>query len=314
MNGEKLGPNDNRFLLELASDTKIADKNFKNFLSTVDTSGDLMLQYQNHLQSTSTVISKFGATLKTVVSNMSIVAGVTLAIKGAAWAFDQVVHRQENLNNKATESVEAYKSLQGEVNNLNQELKTTTSQMQELSKKPGLTFVEQDDLERLKSSNEELERSIKLRELDAKIAADTARDDVIESLNNTSAYISYVGWENADTTNSQDELEKMSQSNSSKGTILENVEKQLADYDRYVAQKEALEKRLNEIQIAHPEDYIYNLDYNNMDAATVTLQGWIDKIEAELNASSKEINQFKQSLDPAQDSDLINSINKFQEE
>ena len=193
MNGEKLGPNDNRFLLELASDTKIADKNFKNFLSTVDTSGDLMLQYQNHLQSTSTVISKFGATLKTVVSNMSIVAGVTLAIKGAAWAFDQVVHRQENLNNKATESVEAYKSLQGEVNNLNQELKTTTSQMQELSKKPGLTFVEQDDLERLKSSNEELERSINLRELDAKIAADTARDDVIESLNNTSAYISYVG-------------------------------------------------------------------------------------------------------------------------
>ena len=292
MNGEKLGPNDNRFLLELASDTKIADKNFKNFLSTVDTSGDLMLQYQNHLQSTSTVISKFGATLKTVVSNMSIVAGVTLAIKGAAWAFDQVVHRQENLNNKATESVEAYKSLQGEVNNLNQELKTTTSQMQELSKKPGLTFVEQDDLERLKSSNEELERSINLRELDAKIAADTARDDVIESLNNTSAYISYVGWENADTTNSQDELEKMSQSNSSKGTILENVEKQLADYDRYVAQKEALEKRLNEIQIAHPEDYIYNLDYNNMDAATVTLQGWIDKIEAELNASSKEINQL----------------------
>ena len=314
MNGEKLGPNDNRFLLELASDTKIADKNFKNFLSTVDTSGDLMLQYQNHLQSTSTVISKFGSTLKTIISNMAIVAGITLAIKGAAWAFDQVVHRQENLNNQATESVEAYKSLQGEVNNLNQELKTTATQMQELSKKPGLTFVEQDDLQNLKSSNEELERSIKLKETEAKIAANKARKDVLKSLNNTFTHVSYVGWEEANTTNSQAELEKMSQYNNSSGTFLENAKKQLEDYDRYVAQKEALEKRLTEIKTAHPNNYTQNLDYNNMDAATVTLKGWISDVEVELNASSNEIDEFKQSLDPTQDSDLINSINEFQDE
>ena len=59
-------------LLKFADSMGGVDDNFKKFLSTADTSGDLMTQYQKHLQSASTATSKFGAAIKSAAINIGI--------------------------------------------------------------------------------------------------------------------------------------------------------------------------------------------------------------------------------------------------
>lgn len=289
------------------------DEQFFKFAKQADLSGDVLQQYKEYVASSSTATAKFAATLKSVAANLAIMFAVSLAIKGIAWAYDEIVRRQENLNKKAADSTEAYEAIQNEVQRLNQELDTANSRIQELNEKSNLTFVEQDELQKLKDTNEELERTLKLKEADANIASKKARKDTLDALENKTSYKSYTGWENTDTTDYQYGLEKMSLSKSSSGTTLENVQKQLADYDRYITQKEALDKRLFDMKIANPEYYMYDAEYSTLQAASDTLDGWISKLELGLSETNDTLSQFKDSLDPSQDTELIASINNFQD-
>lgn len=65
------------------------DTQFKKFLSTVDTSKDIMSQYQTYLETTGSTLSRMGTTLKNVAANMGIMLAASLAIKGIAYLWDK---------------------------------------------------------------------------------------------------------------------------------------------------------------------------------------------------------------------------------
>ena len=68
------------------------------------------------------------------------------------------------------ESSQEVKDLQDDINSLNDKLTTTKTRIEELLKKPSLTIVEQNELDRLQKTNAELERKIQLQERALQIA------------------------------------------------------------------------------------------------------------------------------------------------
>lgn len=151
---------------------EITNDSLKSFLQTWDGTGDIAESYQNHLQQASTSTSKFASTLKNVAANMAIMLAINAGIKLIAWTYDQVAHRQENLNNAAIESVNAFKEVESQIDSTNSELKTTENRINELEGKPSLSFVEQEELRKLREANEGLNRSVKLLEAKEKVAGE----------------------------------------------------------------------------------------------------------------------------------------------
>lgn len=90
-----------------------------------------------------------------------IIAGLTAAViaLGAAFAiYDAVTISHDEYIEKLEEETEALKSIQSELQTVQSELKTTSSRMDELQAKGTLSFVEEEELNRLKEQTAELER------------------------------------------------------------------------------------------------------------------------------------------------------------
>lgn len=111
---------------------------FKQFLSTVDTSGDVFTQYQVYLKNTSSTLTKLGSTLKSVAANMAIMLAVSLAVKGAMYVWDE-------LNTTLEEQKEIVSKLESEISALKEEEQSLLS----LQDKGGLTQAEQARLDYL---------------------------------------------------------------------------------------------------------------------------------------------------------------------
>ena len=135
----------------LAKAVGYTDDNFVKFLKDTNYSEKTLENYQQYMQKANSATSKFSATLKSVAANMGIMFAATLVIKGIAWVIDEVVHRQDKLNDAASASIDEYNALKGELDSINAELKTTQDRISELENKPKLSFVEQEELEKLRS-------------------------------------------------------------------------------------------------------------------------------------------------------------------
>lgn len=116
-----------------------------------------------------------GKSLLSSFANGAISAGITWLVStlaGAAIdAIDKWIHRVEYAEKAINESIDTYKNADNELKNLNQELKDTNDKINELQSKDSLTIVEQDELQTLKETNDELERKIRLKEREKELAA-----------------------------------------------------------------------------------------------------------------------------------------------
>lgn len=223
----------------------------------------------------------------------------------------RLLHQFEIAEEKATESREAYEELTSEIKNLNDELSTTAERISELESKDSLSFVEQDELNKLQKASDLLERQIELKEIDQKIAAKQAREDAVDALNVKSTYVSRQGWTDLDSTDVQYQLEGMNLSTAHRGTVAENAIKQLEDYERYVEHREALNKRLEDLKLDYGEDYISVPEYGSILASIDTYDTWIRNLEDIMSDSAMSITQMRSSLDPTEDAYLISSIDSF---
>lgn len=89
---------------------------------------------------------------------------ISLLIKGFTWALDELIVTLDEQKQKLDEAVTAYEESKSELEQINDELKTTGERIDELNGKENLTFTEQDELEKLIKTNDELERKIYLLE------------------------------------------------------------------------------------------------------------------------------------------------------
>lgn len=113
-------------------------------------------------------ISMISATAKAKILAIAINAlaglAISLAFKGITWAIDELIVTLDEQKEKLDEAVTAYEESKSELEKINDELKTTSERIDELNGKENLTFTEQDELEKLIKTNDELERKIYLLE------------------------------------------------------------------------------------------------------------------------------------------------------
>ena len=77
---------------------------------------------------------------------------------------DRVYNAEKYAKKALDESADKVDEVRSEIDSLNSELKTTQDRIDELNAKENLTLVEQDELNRLKETNDELERELRLKQ------------------------------------------------------------------------------------------------------------------------------------------------------
>lgn len=114
---------------------------------------------------------------------------IILVASAVAIAVTAISAYRKHIEDVRREAQETYQKIQGEVDSLNSELETTQSRIEELLSKDSLTLVEQDELNRLTTANDELQRQIELKERSLQIAqatnAKVFRESVEDIMNHT---------------------------------------------------------------------------------------------------------------------------------
>lgn len=288
------------------------DFDMRSYLSGLNGAEATMKGYTASLNASKT--ATMALKLETVALNMALNMGITAAITAGIWAigkaYDYVAHNVDNLKEKAEESAQAYEDAKNEVESLNDELKTTNSRIDELEAKDHLSFIEQEELQKLKDANAELERSIQLAEIKADTAGKQSRADALKALGAESYYGSYEGID-LDKSSIYEGYQNIGTMIGGRGTVMENAIKQLADYNRYLEERKKIEQQIADIEQKNPTGYQDQADYAMLTNAKKQYDSWILESENALSEMSGNLTNFKKSLDPSQDAELISSINSF---
>lgn len=125
-----------------------------------------VIKYNNGLKSltVSSKLAKIGTAALVTSLNMLISLGATLAITALVKAIDNHIHRVEKAKEAVADSRSEYEEATSDLESMNSELDDTNAKMKELENKESLSFTDKEELDKLKEQNNELERSIALKE------------------------------------------------------------------------------------------------------------------------------------------------------
>lgn len=135
------------------------------------------------IANTVTQVNALGGGLSGLWGVMSAhpVAMVTAGVVAAVGAWNLYQSTVKSANEKMEKSFSSYEQAQSEVENVNNELLTTQSRIDELNAKQSLTFVEQSELDKLQEANEKLQLQLDLREKEEQKAARQAAQDTLSA-------------------------------------------------------------------------------------------------------------------------------------
>lgn len=115
-----------------------------------------------------------------IIQAHPIIAAVT-AITALVGALKYMSEAGERANQKMRDSVEAYNSSQSQIENVNNELLTTQTRIDELNAKESITLVEQAELDKLYETNEQLLIEIDSLKQAAAISAQESVDNAVKA-------------------------------------------------------------------------------------------------------------------------------------
>lgn len=101
-------------------------------------------------------IASIGMKALEVAMNIGVMLAVSAAIKLVTWGIDQLIHRSENLRKKQSELYDSYKESKDSLDEINNELKTNVERMKELQGLSDPTYVDKQELGKLKQATNEL--------------------------------------------------------------------------------------------------------------------------------------------------------------
>lgn len=248
--------------------------------------------------------------------NMAITAGITAAVWAMGKAYDAVVNRVKNLREAAEESAQTYEDLKSDIENINDEMKTTSDRIDELNKKDHLSFIEQDELQKLKETNEELERQLANKQALANVEKDNARE---KALNYFDANVDvgkgitlerYAGWD----------MSQVRSGNERYGHTIEDVytgsqaevaKQQAEDYLKLLEEQKQVEQEILDIQTKNPSNYEDLNEYQNVLRHGKAVEDQINSLKTSMTTFMTDFSKLDDSLDPEKDKALIALIKDF---
>lgn len=301
-------------------------------MTTTELLGTAFLGLAAKIKTATVTLAKF---LFTTPAGWAILA--VAAITSVIAAYNEFGPTHENYIEKLEEETEALKSVQNELKSVQSELKTTKDRIDELNAKDNLSFVEQEELDRLERVSAELERQEKILLAQEKRARNKQIDAALKAagtdhnLNNTTqsamfatanAYAassqdaSFVGsmpyaagLQNPNTT-LQSDTNKYESALHALKTAKEDLEKAEIELENttYDAESKEYKKLEKAVEKAQNRVNKYNDTIDSMDEAWQTEYGEIGYVEDATTESEKKWNEYyRQHQDYLYQQALINN-------
>ncbi len=188
--------------------------------------------------SLSAAMKGLGASIKAAwISNPIgvIITGVSAAVGLVTMGISKLKQKQEETRQAMQEAKQEYQDLASELDSLNEELKATRERLEELDAVGyhNLSLVEQEEYDRLKSTNKELEREYRIKEALAKIKAKEVADNALKILDSKSEgtidnYVYGAGRKKLDQIDSLNEYLNLAEQQKQN---LEEIQQELKDYE-----------------------------------------------------------------------------------
>jgi uncharacterized protein YoxC len=247
-----------------------------------------------------------------IAGNMIVTWGVSKVLEATADSLDKIINRIKTLRENVNESTQSYEELQSNIEDINDEMKTTSDRIDELNKKDHLSFVEQDELQRLRDTNEELERRLANKQALANVEKDKAHDDAVKLFNaQTDGRVSrYTGWDMSQVTAGN---ARYGQANEDvyAGSQAEVAKQQAEDYLKLLEEQKQVEKEILDIQTKNPSNYEKLDEYQNAIQHGNALKGQIEILKKSMSSFMDDVTNFESNLDPEKDKALIALIKDF---
>ena len=181
----------------MAQYNKLAEKGISNqneYAKAIATTNPKLGSYLTSLNGAKAGMSGYaiqlaGATLKTVALQAATMAldaalsmGISLAIQGIIWAWNQLTKAEENNRQKLEDLKSKYEEFESKIKSIQDEMATAAQRIAELNAKDNLTFVEQEELDKLKETNDELKRQQDLLEQSKKLAQNDVNKEFVATM------------------------------------------------------------------------------------------------------------------------------------
>lgn len=127
-------------------------------------------------------LAEIGVKALRIAENALINLGIGLAIQGVIWAWNKLTKAEENNREKLEDLKSKYEEFESKIKSIQDEMATTAQRIAELNAKDNLTFVEQEELDRLKETNAELKRQQDLLEQSNKLAQNDVNKQFVKTM------------------------------------------------------------------------------------------------------------------------------------
>lgn len=260
-----------------------------------------------NMGSAATLKLKIQTVALNVALNMGIVAaitaGITVLTKGielGAEAIDNYVHRLEKAKEAAEDAKESYDETASKFESLNDELKTTQSRIDELNGKDHLSFVEQEELNKLQATSAELKQQIEYyREL-KELMFGKARDKANKYFDTETSTKRYEGW---------DSNSSLADYSTTKENPLQRAEKDVEQYSKLLERQKELNAEITKYKTEHVDDVFQSQELNDKTSELAIVDKQLAELKERLVDSNGDFVKFKADLDSLGDKNKIDKIN-----
>lgn len=247
-----------------------------------------------------------------MIVGMLIAEGIQLAIT----AIDNWIHRVEKANDAMDEAVSEYDSVKTALKDTTSQLEEQNKRIDELNKKDKLTYVEQEELDKLKEATRQLELQKNIEEKEKANSAREAADKTVTAFNKQYGK-GDIDKNAVDTQLAQSKATGVFQEARNSDDIVGN----LASFEYYTEQMEKTQRRYNKALKSGSKDDIKYYEENLQDCIDT-----VDEYTTSLNNNIEDLTKKKNNLQDAYDnavkkksngeslsSDEKNTISKYQE-
>ena len=159
---------------------------FKAYISTVNDGTANVKDYRQSLEDAGEYQKTFSSTAKSILANAAtgflVAGGIQLGLAALTKVADELMFKQDQLQEKADASASAYSSTVSEIESINSELATTQTRIDELKAQDKLLPGDEAELTRLEQQNSLLQTQLEMKERlaasQAKETAEAARESI----------------------------------------------------------------------------------------------------------------------------------------
>jgi DNA repair exonuclease SbcCD ATPase subunit len=233
-----------------------------------------------------------------------------LATKFLEWLIT-TVSELANFASDVEKSTENLNELKSEIESINKELETTDRRIKELNGKENLSFTEQEELDRLKEQNAELERELALKERLKNSALNTARNDAVNYFGRNEKYASDYEITGSNTLGYAIGATVVKDSDHEYSDQINKANAYLNTLNKLNEDIKAKEAEIANIKLENPDNYENLKVYKNANKELDALEKKAEKTESLVTSLYNDFTKYDDNLDPESDKDLLKRLGLF---